>query len=428
MLKKLFGFDPKQSTVRTEIMAGITTFLTMAYILAVNPDILGETGMDKGALFTTTVVISAAATMLMAFLAKLPFALAPGMGLNAFFAYSVCGVLGYDWQVALTAVFLEGLIFILLTLTNVREKLVYLIPDSLKKAISAGIGIYIAFIGLKNSEIIVHNDSTLVSLGNILEGPALLGAIGILLTSVLLVKKVKGALLFGILATTIIGIPLGVTEFNGIFSAPPSMEPIFFQFEWSQIFTPEMVVIVFTLLFVDLFDTVGTIIGVTTRANMTDKNGKIPRLKQAFLTDAIATTGGAIMGTSTVTTFVESTAGIEEGGRSGLTAFSTSICFIIAIFLAPFFLSIPSSATAPALVLVGVMMVASMVKIDFSDYSESIPAFICVIFMPLSYSISDGIVLGHLSYVIINVCCGKFKKLSLGMYILAGFFLLKFFI
>ncbi len=426
MLKKLFGFDPKQSTIRTEIMAGITTFLTMAYILAVNPDILSVTGMDKGALFTTTVVVSAAATMLMAFLAKLPFALAPGMGLNAFFAFSVCGVLEYSWQVALTAVFLEGLIFILLTLSNVREKLVYLIPDSLKKAISAGIGIYIAFIGLKNSEIIVNNDSTLVSLGNIIEGPGLLGVIGILLTSVLLVKKVKGALLIGILATTIIGIPLGITKFDGIFSTPPSMEPIFFKFEWGQIFTPEMVVIVFTLLFVDLFDTVGTIIGVTTRANMIDKNGKIPRLKQAFLTDAIATTGGAIMGTSTVTTFVESSAGIEEGGRSGLTAFSTSICFIIAIFLAPFFLSIPSSATAPALVLVGVMMVASMVKIDFSDYSESIPAFICVIFMPLSYSISDGIVLGHLSYVIINVCCGKFKKLSLGMYILAGFFLLKF--
>ena len=428
MLNKLFGFDPKQSSIRTEIMAGITTFLTMAYILAVNPDILGETGMDKGALFTTTVVVSAAATMLMAFLARLPFALAPGMGLNAFFAYSVCGVMGYDWHVALTAVFLEGLIFILLTVTNVREKLVYLIPDTLKKAISAGIGLFIAFIGLKNSEIIVNNESTLVSLGTIFKGPALLGVIGIILSSVLLVKKVKGALLIGILATTIIGIPLGITKFDGIFSTPPSMAPIFFQFEWSKIFTPEMVVIVFTLLFVDLFDTVGTIIGVTTRANMIDKKGKIPRLKQVFLTDAIATTGGAILGSSTVTTFVESTAGIEEGGRSGLTSFSTSICFIIAIFFAPFFLSIPSSATAPALVLVGVMMMASIAKIDFTDYSESIPAFICVIIMPLSYSISDGIVLGLLSYVIINVCCGKFKKLSSGMYILAGFFLLKFLI
>ncbi len=428
MLKKLFGFDPKTSTIRTEIMAGITTFLTMAYILAVNPNILGETGMDKGALFTTTVVISAVTTLLMAVYAKLPFALAPGMGLNAFFAYTVCMVMGYSWQFALTAVFIEGLLFILLTVTNLREQLVYLIPDSLKKAISAGIGIYIAFIGLKNSEIIINNDSTLVSLGNIIQGPALLGIIGIILSSVLLVKKVKGALLIGILATTIIGIPMGVTKLTGIFSTPPPIEPIFFQFEWDKIFTQDMIIIVFTFLFVDLFDTIGTIIGVTTRANMIDKDGKIPRLKQAFLVDAIGTTGGAILGTSTVTTFVESAAGVEVGGRSGLTAFATSICFVLALFLAPFFLSIPASATAPALVLVGVMMIASMTRIDFSDFSEAIPAFVCIIFMPLSYSISDGIVLGHLSYVIINLLCGNFKKLSIGMYILAAFFLLKFLI
>lgn len=428
MLKKLFGFDPKTSTIRTEIMAGITTFLTMAYILAVNPNILGETGMDKGALFTTTVVISAVTTLLMAVYAKLPFALAPGMGLNAFFAYTVCMVMGYSWQFALTAVFIEGLLFILLTVTNLREQLVYLIPDSLKKAISAGIGIYIAFIGLKNSEIIINNDSTLVSLGNIIQGPALLGIIGIILTSVLLVRKVKGALLIGILATTIIGIPMGVTKLTGVFSTPPPIEPIFFQFEWDKIFTQDMIIIVFTFLFVDLFDTIGTIIGVTTRANMIDKDGKIPRLKQAFLVDAIGTTGGAIMGTSTVTTFVESAAGVEVGGRSGLTAFATSICFMLALFFAPFFLSIPASATAPALVLVGVMMIASMTKIDFSDFSEAIPAFVCIIFMPLSYSISDGIVLGHLSYVIINLLCGNFKKLSIGMYILAAFFLLKFLI
>lgn len=428
MLKKLFGFDPKTSTIRTEIMAGITTFLTMAYILAVNPNILGETGMDKGALFTTTVVISAVTTLLMAVYAKLPFALAPGMGLNAFFAYTVCMVMGYSWQFALTAVFIEGLLFILLTVTNLREQLVYLIPDSLKKAISAGIGIYIAFIGLKNSEIIINNDSTLVSLGNIIQGPALLGIIGIILSSVLLVKKVKGALLIGILATTIIGIPMGVTKLTGVFSTPPSIEPIFFQFEWDKIFTQDMIIIVFTFLFVDLFDTIGTIIGVTTRANMIDKDGKIPRLKQAFLVDAIGTTGGAILGTSTVTTFVESAAGVEVGGRSGLTAFATSICFVLALFLAPFFLSIPASATAPALVLVGVMMIASMTRIDFSDFSEAIPAFVCIIFMPLSYSISDGIVLGHLSYVIINLLCGNFKKLSIGMYILAAFFLLKFLI
>ena len=427
MLNKLFGLNPKDTNVKTEVIAGLTTFLTMAYILAVNPNILSATGMDRGALFSTTVFISAAATILMGLYAKLPFALAPGMGLNAFFAYTICLIMGYSWQFALTAVFIEGLIFILLTVTNIREKIVDVIPEALKKSISVGIGIYIAFIGLSSAEIVVNNDATLVSIGDLTRGPALLCIIGIVVSSVLLIKKVPGALLIGIIVTTLIGIPFGVTQFNGVISVPPSVEPILCKFDWAKIFTPEMFVIVFTLLFVDLFDTIGTLIGVATRAGMI-KNGKIPRLKQAFMVDALATTSGAIMGTSTVTTFVESTAGIEEGGRSGLTSFSTSICFIIAIFLAPFFLSIPSSATAPALVLVGVMMMASIAKIDFTDYSESIPAFICVIFMPLSYSISDGIVLGHLSYVIINVCCGKFKKLSLGMYILAGFFMLKFFI
>lgn len=426
MLKKIFGFDPNVSTVRTEIFAGITTFLTMAYILAVNPNILGETGMDKGAQFTTTALISGLITLLMAVYAKLPFALAPGMGLNAFFAYTICMVMGYSWQFALTAVFLEGLIFILLTVTNLREQIVYLIPDTLKKAISAGIGIYIAFIGLKSTEIIIDHESTLVSLGTLTSGPGLLGVIGIVLTSVLLAKRVKGALLIGIIATTLIGVPMGITHFSGIISTPPSIEPIFLKFEWSQIFSQEMIVIVFTLLFVDLFDTIGTIIGVTTRAGMVDKNGKIPRLKQAFTVDAIGTTVGAMMGTSTVTTFVERAAGVEEGGRSGLTAFATSICFFISLFLAPFFLSVPAAATAPALVLVGVMMVASVSRIDFSDYTEAIPAFFCIIFMPLAYSISDGIVLGMLSYVIINLLCGNFKKLSIGMYILAAFFLLKY--
>lgn len=326
----------------------------------------------------------------------------------------------------MTAVFLEGLIFILLTVTNLREQIVYLIPDTLKKAISAGIGIYIAFIGLKSTEIIIDHESTLVSLGTLTSGPGLLGVIGIVLTSVLLAKRVKGALLIGIIATTLIGVPMGITHFSGIISTPPSIEPIFLKFEWSQIFSQEMIVIVFTLLFVDLFDTIGTIIGVTTRAGMVDKNGKIPRLKQAFTVDAIGTTVGAMMGTSTVTTFVESAAGVEEGGRSGLTAFATSICFFISLFLAPFFLSVPAAATAPALVLVGVMMVASVSRIDFSDYTEAIPAFFCIIFMPLAYSISDGIVLGMLSYVIINLLCGNFKKLSIGMYILAAFFLLKY--
>ncbi len=427
MLHKLFGFDPKKMTVKTEIMAGITTFLSMAYILAVNPDILSATGMDKGALFTTTVVISAVVTMFMGVFAKLPFALAPGMGLNAFFAYTVCMIMGYSWQFALTAVFIEGLIFILLTITNVREKIVDIIPQTLKNAISVGIGLYIAFIGLKGSGIIINDEATLVKLGDITSGAALLGIIGILITSVLLIKKVTGGLLFGIIATTLIGIPMGITQFSGIISTPPSIEPIFFKFEWDKILTQDMVIVVFTFLFVDLFDTIGTLIGVSTRAGLM-KNGKIPRLKQAFLVDAVGTTAGAVMGTSTVTTFVESAAGVEEGGRSGLTAFVSGICFLVAIFFAPFFLAIPASATAPVLVLVGLMMVASVTKIDFNNYSESIPAFLCIICMPLCYSISDGIIMGHLGYVILNALCGKWKKVTVGMYILAAFFVLKFFI
>ena len=425
MLQKLFGFDPKKSTVKTEIMAGITTFLSMAYILAVNPDILSATGMDKGAVFTTTVVISAIVTMFMGLYAKLPFALAPGMGLNAFFAYTVCLIMGYSWQFALTAVFIEGLIFILLTVTNVREKIVDIIPITLKNAISVGIGLFIAFIGLKSANIIINDDATLVKLGDITSGAALLGIIGIVVTSILLVKKVKGGLLLGILLTTIIGIPMGVTTLNGFISTPPSIEPILFKFEWDKIFTTDMLIVVFTFLFVDLFDTIGTLIGVSTRAGLM-KNGKIPRIKQAFFVDAIGTTAGAMMGTSTVTTFVESAAGVEEGGRSGLTAFVSGVCFLLAIFFAPFFLAIPASATAPVLVLVGLMMMASVVKIDFNDFAESVPAFLCIICMPLCYSISDGIILGHLCYVILNTLCGKWKKVTVGMYILAAMFVLKF--
>lgn len=425
MLQKLFGFDPKKSTVKTEIMAGITTFLSMAYILAVNPDILSATGMDKGAVFTTTVVISAVITMFMGLYAKLPFALAPGMGLNAFFAYTVCLIMGYTWQFALTAVFLEGLIFILLTVTNIREKIVDIIPTTLKNAISVGIGLFIAFIGLKSANIIVNDDATLVKLGDITSGAALLGIIGTIITSILLVKKVKGGLLLGILITTIIGIPMGVTTLNGFISTPPSIEPILFKFEWDKIFTTDMAIVVFTFLFVDLFDTIGTLIGVSTRAGLM-KDGKIPRIKQAFFVDAIGTTAGAVMGTSTITTFVESAAGVEEGGRSGLTAFVAGVCFMLAIFFAPFFLAIPASATAPVLVLVGLMMMASVVKIDFNDFAESVPAFLCIICMPLCYSISDGIILGHLCYVILNTLCGKWKKVTVGMYILAAMFVLKF--
>ena len=409
MLEKLFGFDRNVTRVRTEVLAGITTFLTMAYILAVNPNILSATGMDKGALFTTTVVASAFATLLMAFYAKLPFGLAPGMGLNAFFAYTVCLTMGYTWQFALTAVLIEGLIFILLTVTNLRDKIVDAIPVTLKNAIGAGIGLFISFIGLQNAGIIVNNDATLISMGNITSGTALLGMIGLVVTSLLLVKGVRGALLFGILITTLIGIPMGITKFDGIFSTPPSIEPIFWQFEWHNIFTKEMIVVVFTFLFVDMFDTIGTLVGVTTKAGMMDKNGKIPHLKQAFMVDAIGTTAGAMLGTSTITTFVESASGVGEGGRSGLTSFVTAVCFLL-------------------LILVGLMMMSSVLKVNFADYSEAIPAFICIIFMPLAYSISDGIVLGMISYVLINLLTGKYKKLTIGMYILAAIFVLKFFV
>mgnify|MGYP003296309358 CR=1 FL=1 len=425
-MEKLFKLQERCTTVRTEVVAGVTTFLTMAYILAVNPNILGETGMDKGALFTTTVLMAALPTIFMGLYAKLPLALAPGMGLNAFFAYTVCLVMGYSWQFALTAVFLEGLVFLLLTVTNLREKIVDVIPNSLKNAISAGIGLYIAFIGLQGAGIIVNNDSTLVSLGNLTTGSALLGAIGIIVTSVLLVKNVKGALLWGILATTLIGIPLGVTQINGVFSTPPSIEPIFMQFEWSQIFTKEMVIIVFTFLFVDLFDCIGTVIGVANRAGMIKEDGKIPHLKEVFMVDSISTAAGAVMGTSTVAVYVESAAGVNEGGRSGLTAFVTGICFLLALFFAPLFLAIPAAATTPVLVLVGLMMMSSVLKINFNDYAEAIPAFICVLLMPLTYSISEGIVLGHLSYIFINLLSGNYKKMTVGMYILAAFFLIKF--
>lgn len=426
MLKKLFGFNPKQNNVRTEIMAGITTFMTMAYILAVNPNILSDAGMDKGALFTTTALISGLTTLLMAIYAKLPYALAPGMGLNAFFAYTVCLIMGYSWQFALTAVFIEGLIFILLTITNLRDKIVMALPDTVKKSISAGIGIYIAFIGMQQARIVINSDATLVTLGNITEGPALLAIIGIIITSALLIYKVKGALMFGILATTIIGIPMGITEYNGLFSIPPTIEPIFLKFEWDKIFTIDMLIVVFTFLFVDLFDTIGTLLGVSHGSDLIDH--KNPRgLKKAFLVDSIGTTAGAMLGTSTVTTLVESAAGVKEGGRTGLTSFTTATCFFLALLLSPIFLAIPASATASVLILVGLMMTAAVVQIDFNDYLEAIPAFICIIFMPLTYSISEGIIWGHISYVALCLVTGNYKKLRLGMYILVPFFLIKYF-
>ncbi len=428
MLNKLFGFNPKQHNVKTELIAGITTFLTMAYILAVAPNVLSAAGMDRGAVFTTTAVISGLATMLMAVYGKLPFVLAPGIGLLSFFTYTVCMTLGYTWQFALTAVFIEGVIFILLTITNLREMILYSLPETIRNSIGCGIGLFIAFLGLQNSGIVVNSDATLVSIGNVTSGPALLCLIGLIISAILLVKNVTGALLYGIIITTLIGIPMGVTKLDGFFSIPPSMEPILFKFEWTHILTKDMIVVVFTFLFVDIFDTIGTLIGVSARANMIDKDGKIPWLKKAFMVDAIATTVGAMMGSSTTTTYVESSAGVGAGGRTGLTAFAAAVCFLISLFLAPFFLSIPSAAVAPALIIVGLMMMASVSKINFTDYSEAVPAFICIIMMPLTYSISNGIVLGLLSYVLINLFSGNRKKLTIGTYVLSAIFVLKFII
>ena len=391
MLKKLFGFDPAKTTVKTEIIAGITTFLTMSYILAVNPSMFSDLSMPGGAVFTSTALAAVIGCLAMAFIGKLPFGLAPGMGLNAFFVYSVCLGMGYPWQFALTAVLIEGLVFIILTITNVREAIVNAIPASLRNAIGAGIGLFIAFIGLSSAGIVVNDESTLVALGDITSGSALLAFIGIILTGFLYIKKVPGAILLGIILTMIIGIPLGVTEFQGILSHPESIKPIFCQFQFDKIWSLDMLAVVFTFLFIDMFDTVGTLVGVCTKANMVDEKGNIARLKHAFMADAIATTSGAFLGTSTTTTYVESAAGVAQGGRSGLTALVIAGCFAIALFFSPLFLSIPSAATAPALVLVGIMMMEPVTKIKFDNFSESIPAFICIITMPLTYSISNGI-------------------------------------
>lgn len=427
MLKKLFGFDSTNTTVRTEIVAGITTFLTMSYILAVNPSMFGELdGMPAGSVFTSTALAAIIGCLAMAFIGKLPFGLAPGMGLNAFFVYSVCMGMGYSWQFALTAVLIEGLIFIVLTLTNVREAIVNAIPMSLRNAIGAGIGLFIAFIGLKSAGVVVDDGATLVALGDITSGPALLALIGLVITGFMYIRNISGAILLGIIITMLIGIPLGVTEFKGIISAPESVSPIFCKFEFDKIFTLDMLVVVFTFLFIDMFDTVGTLVGVCTKAGMTDEKGNIHRIKQAFMADSIATTAGAMLGTSTTTTYVESAAGVAQGGRSGMTALTVACCFAAALFFSPLFLSIPSAATAPALIIVGLLMMEPVKNIPFDDFSESIPAFICMIMMPLTYSISNGILLGMIAYVLMNMICGKFKKLSPAMYILAALFILKY--
>ena len=427
MLKKLFGFDSTKTTIRTEIVAGITTFLTMSYILAVNPTMFGELdGMPAGSVFTSTALAAIVGCLAMALVGKLPFGLSPGMGLNAFFVYSVCMGMGYSWQFALTAVLIEGLIFIVLTLTNLREAIVNAIPMSLRNAIGAGIGLFIAFIGLKSAGVVVADGDTLVALGDVTSGSALLAFIGLVITGFMYSRNVPGAILLGIIITMVIGIPLGVTEFKGIVSAPESIAPIFCQFEFDKIFSVDMLVVVFTFFFIDMFDTVGTLVGVCTKAKMMDENGNIYRVKQAFMADSIATTAGALLGTSTTTTYVESAAGVAQGGRSGLTALVVGGCFVIAMFFSPLFLSIPSAATAPALIIVGLLMAEQIKNVDFDDFSESIPAFVCMLMMPLTYSISNGILIGMITYVLMNMICGKFKKLSPAMYILAILFILKY--
>lgn len=430
MLNKFFKLDENKTTVKTEVVAGLTTFMTMAYILAVNPDILSATGMDKGALFTATAISAAIGTLVMALWAKLPFALAPGMGLNAFFAFGVCLGMGMSWQFALTAVFLEGILFILMTVFNIREVIINAIPKSIKSAISVGIGLFIAFIGLKNAGIIIDDPATLVHLGDMKSAGVLLALGGIMLTGILLALKIKGALLIGMIITTIVGIPAGVTQMPHFDFSVPSVSSIAWQFEWDWVNSAEgiftMITVLFTFLFVDMFDTVGTLIGVSTKAKMLDKDGRIPNVKQALMADSIGTTLGAVLGTSTVTTYVESAAGVAEGGRTGLTSLTTAILFICALFLSPLFLMIPAAATASALVLVGVMMMTPVKSLDLDDYTESIPAFFTLIMMPLTFSIAEGIVFGMLSYVILKLCSGKQKDISVIAYVLAVLFVLKF--
>ena len=453
-LDKLFHLKENHTDVKTEIMAGITTFMTMAYILAVNPNILSASGMDRGSVFTATALSAFIASCLMALLSNYPFVLAPGMGLNAYFTYTVVLGMGYSWQQALAAVFAEGIIFILLSLTNVREAIFNSIPMNLKHAVSVGIGLFIAFIGLQNAKIVVGNDSTLVSIfsfkSSVAEGTfssqgitVLLALIGILVTAILLAKDVKGSILWGILITWVLGIICQLTHLYvpnadlGYYSllpdfssgiSVPSMAPTFMKMDFSIVFSLDFVVIMFAFLFVDMFDTLGTLIGVASKADMLDKDGKLPNIKGALLSDAVGTTVGAMCGTSTVTTFVESASGVAEGGRTGLTSIVAGILFALSLLLSPIFLAIPSFATAPALIVVGYLMLTSVTKIDFSDMTEAIPCFIAIIAMPFMYSISEGISMGVISYVVINLITGKAKekKISALMYVLAVLFVLKY--
>ena len=439
-LNKTFGFEADKHNVRTEIVAGITTFLTMAYILAVNPSIFSALdGMPGGSVFTATALAAIIGTLVMAIYAKKPFALAPGMGLNAFFVYTVCLTMGYSWQFALTAVLLEGILFIIMTVTKVRTWLLNAIPGTLKKAIGAGIGLFIAFIGLQNAGIIVNSDSTLVTLGKITQGTALVAMLGIMITAALVMLKVRGGILIGIIITTLIGLVIkdpatgmAVTQLSRnsagnvqLLSLPESVSPIFCKFEFSQILSWDMLVVVFTFLFVDMFDTMGTIIGVHQGAGLVERD-EVEGAEQMFLADSIATVAGACLGTSTTTTYVESAAGVGEGGRTGLTAFSTAVCFALALFFSPIFLAIPSAATAPALFIVGVMMMPSIKRIHWEDYCKSIPAFVTIILMPVAYSISDGILIGVISYVVTHAIAGRFKEITPTMWVLSVLFILRY--
>ena len=439
-LHKAFGFDAKQHRVRTEIVAGITTFLTMAYILAVNPSIFSALdGMPGGAVFTATALAAIIGTLVMALYAKKPFALAPGMGLNAFFVYTVCLTMGYSWQFALTAVLLEGILFIILTVTKVRTWLLDAIPGTLKKAIGAGIGLFIAFIGMQNAGIIVNSDATLVTLGDITHGPALVGMIGLMITAGLVMLKVRGGILIGIIVSALLGLVIkdpatgeAVTQLVRsdagaikLVSLPDSVSPIFCKFEFHNILSWDMLVVVFTFLFIDMFDTMGTIIGVHQTAGLVERD-EVEGMEQMFLADSIATVCGACLGTSTTTTYVESAAGVGAGGRTGLTAFSPAVCFALALFLSPIFLAIPSAATAPALIIVGVMMMPSVKRIHWDDYCKSIPAFLTIILMPVAYSISDGILIGVIAYVATHAIAGRFKEISIPMWVLAVLFVLRY--
>lgn len=431
-MEKFFKLKEHGTSVRTELIAGLTTFLTMAYILAVNPGILGDSGMARGAVFTATALAAALASILMGVLANLPVALAPGMGLNAFFTYTVVLGMGYSWQTALTAVFLEGILFILLSVVNVREAIIDSVPTNLKKAVAVGIGLFITLIGLKGAGIIVANPATLVSLGTVTEGSALLAVVGILITAALYALKVPGSILIGIFATTIIGIPMGITIPAGGWSSwsPVSMPdaPLFMKFDFSNVLTLKFFTVFISFLFVDIFDTVGTLVGVTQQAGLVGKDGKIPRVKQALLSDAVGTVAGAMLGTSTVTSYVESTAGVASGGRTGLTAVSTGVLFLLALVFSPLFLLIPAAATAPALVVVGFLMMQAVVGINFTDPTEGLPAFITIVMMPFAYSIAEGIVYGVLSYVVLKTLTGKAKSIPVFTWILFAVFILRFFI